>query len=169
MTLVSWCYLEVWQLSNAGPEILGGSPQHPEDPEQLVNLGVALEQRPPVDHLGEDGSDAPNVDRAGVLWAAEENLQIFKIILHFLSQNPKSISFNADLGCSVPQGDHLVGVHSDGDPEGSSQPEVGDLDAAVLVDEKILGLHVSMENSPLVTEQDALQQLNSEQLFQLGI
>ena len=74
-----------------------------------------------------------------------------------------------DLGCSVPQGDHLVGVHSDGDPEGSSQPEVGDLDAAVLVDEKILGLHVSMENSPLMTEQDALQQLNSEQLFQLGI
>ena len=79
------------------------------------------------------------------------------------------ISEYADLGCSVPQGDHLVGVHSDGDPEGSSQPEVGDLDAAVLVDEKILGLHVSMENSPLMTEQDALQQLNSEQLFQLGI
>ena len=76
---------------------------------------------------------------------------------------------HANLGCPVPQGHHLVGVHSDGDPEGSSQPEVGDLDAAVLVDEKILGLHVSMENSPLVTEQDALQQLNSEQLFQLCI
>ena len=76
MTSVLRFYLEVWQLSHAGPELLGRGPQHPEDPEQLVNLGVALEQRPPVDHLGEDGSDAPNVDGAGVLWAAEENLQI---------------------------------------------------------------------------------------------
>ena len=52
-----------------------------------------------------------------------------------------------------------MGVHADRDPESSGQTEVSDLDAAVLVDEKILGLHVSVENSPLVTEQDALQNL----------
>ena len=73
---------------------------------------------------------------------------------------------DADLGCSVPQGDHLVGVHADRDPESSGQTEVSDLDAAVLVDEKILGLHVSVENSPLVTEQDALQQLKPEKFIQ---
>ena len=50
-------------------------------------------------------------------------------------------------------------VHADGDPECAGQAEVGDLDAAVLVNKEILGLHVSVENSPLVTEQDALQQL----------
>ena len=61
-----------------------------------------------------------------------------------------------------------MSVHSDWDPEGPSQPEVGDLDAAVLVDQKILGLHVSVEDSPLVTEQDALQNLKPEEvgLFQ---
>ena len=61
-----------------------------------------------------------------------------------------------------------MGVHSDWDPKGSSQPEVGDLDAAVFVNQKILWLHVSVENSPLVTEQDTLQQLK-EMLFQLFI
>ena len=59
-----------------------------------------------------------------------------------------------------------MGVHSHWNPEGSSQPEVGDLDAAVLVDEKVLGLHVSVEDSPLVTEQDALQNLKPLRLFQ---
>ena len=63
------------------------------------------------------------------------------------------------LGRPVPEGDHLVRVHADGDPECAGQTEVGDLDAAVLVNKEILGLHVSVENSPLVTEQDALQQL----------
>ena len=63
----------------------------------------------------------------------------------------------------------LVCVHPHWDSEGSGQTKVRYLDAAVLVNQKILGLHVSMENSPLMTEQDALQQLNSEQLFQLGI
>lgn len=75
----------------------------------------------------------------------------------------------ADLWCSVPQCDNLVSVHSDRDPESSGQTEVGDLDAAVLVNQKILGLHVSVENSPLVTEQDALQQLKPVKFIQLVI
>ena len=68
-------------------------------------------------------------------------------------------SFDADLRCSVPQRDHLVSVHTDRDTKGPGQTKVGDLDAAVLVNQEILGLHVSVENSPLVTEQDVLQQL----------
>ena len=48
-------------------------------------------------------------------------------------------------------------VHADGDPEGSGQTEVRDLDASILVNQEILWLHVSMQNSSLVTEQDALK------------
>ena len=76
---------------------------------------------------------------------------------------------DADLGGSVPQRDHLVSVHTDRDTEGPGQTEVGNLDAAVLVNQEILGLHVSVENSPLVTEQDALQQLKRIKLIQLTI
>ena len=43
-------------------------------------------------------------------------------------------------------------VHADGNPEGSGQTEVGDLDASVLVNQEILWLHVSVQNSSLVTE-----------------
>ena len=67
-------YLEVWELCDSGPEILGGGSEHPEDPEQLIYLRVSLEQRPSVDHLSEDGADAPDVKWTGVLGAAKENL-----------------------------------------------------------------------------------------------
>ena len=76
---------------------------------------------------------------------------------------------DANLGCSVPQRDHLVSVHTNRDTEGSGQTEVSDLDASVLVNQEILGLHVPVENSPLMTEQDALQQLKRVKLIQLAI
>ena len=62
-----------------------------------------------------------------------------------------------------------MSVHTDRDTEGSGQTEVSDLDAAVLVNQEILGLHVSVEDSPLMTEQDALQQLKPVKLIQLAI
>ena len=34
---------EVGQLGDSRPEVLGGSPQNTEDPEELVDLGVSLE------------------------------------------------------------------------------------------------------------------------------
>ena len=66
--------LEIWELGHSRPELLGGGSEHPEDPEELIYLRVSLEQRPPVDHLGEDGADAPDVKWTGVLGAAKENL-----------------------------------------------------------------------------------------------
>ena len=42
----------------------------------------------------------------------------------------------------VPQGDDLVCVNPYGDAEGPGQPEVGNLDGAVLVDQQVLGLQV---------------------------
>ena len=67
-----------------------------------------------------------------------------------------------DLGSSVPESDHLMRVHSHWDSECSGQTKVRDLDASVLVDQQVLRLHVAMKNSSLVTEQDALQQLNTD-------
>ena len=62
-----------------------------------------------------------------------------------------------------------MSVHTDRDTKGSGQTEVGNLDASVLVNQEILGLHVPVENSPLMTEQDALQQLKRVKLIQLAI
>ena len=42
---------EVGELSHARPDILGGSAHDAEDAEQLIDLGVALEQRLLVCHL----------------------------------------------------------------------------------------------------------------------
>lgn len=67
-------------------------------------------------------SYSPDVDGASVLVGAEQ-----------------------DLRRPVPQGDDLVRVHADGDAEGARQAEVGDLDGAVLVDQKILGLQIPEE------------------------
>ena len=49
--------------------------------------------------------------------------------------------------------------------DGLSQTEVCNLDAAVLIDQKILRLQVSVEDPSLVTEQDALQNLKSVRLI----
>ena len=62
---------------------------------------------------------------------------------------------------SVKMSPHLVSVHAHWDPEGASETEVSNLDASVLVDEQVLRLHVAVEHSPLVAEQDSLQQLNT--------
>ena len=62
-----------------------------------------------------------------------------------------------------------MGVNPHWDSEGSGQTKVSYLDAAILVDEKVLWLHVSVKNSPLVAEQDALEQLVEVALGQLGV
>ena len=67
-------YLEVRELRDPGPQVLGGRPQHSEDSEELIDLGVSLEERAPVDHLGVDRADGPDVNGAGVLGTAEQNL-----------------------------------------------------------------------------------------------
>ena len=47
--------LEVRELRDAGPDVLGGRAHDAEDPEQLVDLRVALEQRLLVRHLKKSG------------------------------------------------------------------------------------------------------------------
>ena len=85
-------HLEVRELCDPRPQILIGSPQYPEDSEQLVNLRVSLcnenyssaegrlqqihlEKGTPVHHLCKDGANGPDIDRAGVLGRTQENLR----------------------------------------------------------------------------------------------
>ena len=62
-----------------------------------------------------------------------------------------------------------MSVDPDRDSESAGQTEVSDLDAAILVDQEVLGLHVAVQNSPLVAEQDALQELVEVALGQPGV
>uniref|UniRef100_A0A147BDZ8 Putative secreted protein n=1 Tax=Ixodes ricinus TaxID=34613 RepID=A0A147BDZ8_IXORI len=128
--------LVIWQLGHTWPRVLGRSAQRPEDAEELVNLRVAVEERPLVDHLNEDARDAPNVNGGGVAGRAEQYLR-----------GP------------VPERDNLVGVHPDRDAEGPGQPKVGQLNVALLVDEKVLRLQISVEYPPPVAEQNPFQDL----------
>ena len=43
-------------------------------PEQLINLGVTLEQWLPVHHLSVDSSDAPDINGTGVLDKSENEI-----------------------------------------------------------------------------------------------
>ena len=54
---------------------------------------------------------------------------------------------------------YLMCVDPHWDPEGPSQPKVGQFDDALVVDEQVLGLQVSVQNPSAVTEQDPLQDL----------
>ena len=55
----------------AGPVLLGGGPEHGEDPAQLVRLVVAGEQRLPGDQLRQDAAAAPDVHWGGVCGAQQ--------------------------------------------------------------------------------------------------
>ncbi len=59
-------------------------------------------------HFGEDTAQAPDVHGTGVLFGTKK-----------------------DLGCPVPERDHLVGVWSHRNAEGPGQSKVGQLDAAL--------------------------------------
>ena len=94
-----------------------------EDLENLIYLGVTHEEGTLLDQLSEDTSDGPHVHTKGVLLLAEE-----------------------DLGGSVPESLDLVGQCLDGNRECSGETKVADLDVALGVDQKILGLQVSVDD-----------------------
>ena len=112
-----------------------------EDLEDLIYLGVTHEEGTLLDQLSEDAADSPHVHTKGVLLLAKE-----------------------DLGGSVPQSLDLVGECLDGDREGSGETEVTDLDVALGVDQKILGLQVSVDDPLGVAVVDSTEQL-VEHLF----
>lgn len=52
-----------------------------------------------------------------------------------------------------------MGVDSDRDAKGPSQPKVRQLDDSFVVNQQVLGFQVPVEDSPTVAEQNALQDL----------
>lgn len=54
---------------------------------------------------------------------------------------------------------YLMGVHPHRHAESPSQPKVSQFNDPLVVNEQVLGLQVSVQNSPAVTEQDTLQDL----------
>ena len=62
----------------------------------------------------------------------------------------------------IPQRDDLVGEGVDRNTECSCQTEICEFQLAFLVDQKVLGLEISMENPVLVAERNAPQQLVHE-------
>mmetsp|Transcript_114445 Transcript_114445/g.363752 ORF Transcript_114445/g.363752 Transcript_114445/m.363752 type:complete len:330 (+) Transcript_114445:193-1182(+) len=138
--------LELRQVQQTRPLLNCRGAQLLEHLEDRVNLGIAGEERRPCGHLRNDASHAPNVDGHAVVRAAQE-----------------------DLWGPVPHGDHLVRVLGHGHGVGPSQAEVGDLQAQPGVDEEVLGLEVSMQDSVGVAEIDAVTQLVGEELDSLGI
>ena len=47
----------------------------PEDAEELVDLGVAVEQRPTRDHLGKDAAHRPQIDRRRVTCRTQQHFR----------------------------------------------------------------------------------------------
>lgn len=116
--------LEVREGCNAWPIGLGRSAQDAEDLEDLVNLGVAGEQRLAGGHLGENAADRPHVDTGGVLATTEQNL-----------------------GSAVPESDDFVGVSAERDTEGAGKTEISELQVAIHVNEQVLGLKVTVQDA----------------------
>lgn len=133
--------LEVWQRRDARPLVLARRAEDAEDLEDLVDFAVAWEERLLGGHLGEDAADGPHVDAGGVLSAAEQ-----------------------DLGRTVPERDDFVGVGAERDAKGTRESEVSQFEVARAVDEKILGLEITMEDAVGVAVANAGEELMSELL-----
>lgn len=108
----------------------------PEDVEELVDLRVAVEERPTRVQLGEDAPDAPEVESERVTRLAHENL-----------------------GRAVPQSDHLMRERAHRHSEGSREPEVRDLQHVVRVHKQVLRLQVTMDQATQMAVVEPLKQL----------
>ena len=58
----------------------------------------------------------------------------------------------------------LVGVGANGNAESAGESEIGKFEVAVAVDEKILGLQITVENTVRVAESDSAEHLIQERL-----
>jgi len=131
--------LEVWEGRHTRPVGFGRSAENAEDLEDLVDLGVTWEERLAGSHLGEDAANGPHVDASGVLATTEQNF-----------------------GRAVPEGNDFVGVSAERNTKSASQTEISQLQVALLVDEQVLRLQVTMQDTVGVAVARALEKLQSE-------
>ena len=133
--------LEVGEGRDTRPVGFGRSAQNAEDLEYLVDLGVTREERLAGSHLGEDAANGPHVDTSGVLAATEQNFRR-----------------------AVPECDDLVSVSAERNTKGASQTKIGQLQVALLVDEQVLRLQVTVQDAVGMAVARALEELESELL-----
>lgn len=112
-----------------------------EDLEDFVNLRVAGKEWFAGTHLREDTANGPHINTGRVLAAPEE-----------------------DLWRSVPQGDDFVSVGSKGNTEGASETEIRELEVSIAVDQQVLRLEITVENTMAVAVSDTFAQLAHELL-----
>ena len=64
-----------------------------------------------------------------------------------------------DLWGTVPEGDNLVRVGTDGDLKGARKPKVGNLQLALTVDQQVLRLQVAVHDAARVADGHTLEEL----------
>lgn len=118
------------------PLILAGRTSDREDFHKLVSVVLTCKERCSVNNLCENASDWPDVDGCCVIFWAKQNIW-----------------------STVPQSDDFVSEIFDRDTERSSQTEISKLQEPLPVDQKILGLQISMQNFVPVAFFNAVQEL----------
>ena len=133
--------LEVWEGCHTRPVCLSWSAKNAEDLEDLVDFGVAWEERLAGGHLGEDAANGPHVDTSRVLTTTEQNF-----------------------GRAVPESDDLVSVSAERNTECAGQTKIGQLQVAFLVDEQVLRLQVTVQDTVGVAVARAFEELKGKLL-----
>ncbi len=137
---------EVLQFAYVLPQVLVWSSHHLEHLEDLIDLGVPTEEDFFVCNFVKDAAYRPNINRR---------------VVHFC---PKQY-----LRCSVPQCNNFMGVLLDRVVVSSGQSEICQLDVQLIltVDQYVLWLEVSVDDSVGVAELQCQQQLVNY-LFYMG-
>jgi hypothetical protein len=133
--------LKVGEGCHTRPVGVGGCTKDAEDLEDLVDLRVAREEWLASSHLGEDAANRPHVNTSGVLAATKQNFRR-----------------------AVPEGDNFVGVSAERDTKSASKTEIGKLQVALLVDEQVLRLEITVQDAVGVAVACTLEKLESELL-----
>lgn len=138
--------LVVRETGDTGPAVVGGGTMEVEDFEDLINFRITHEEGLLLDHFSEDATDGPDVNTERVLLLAQENFR-----------------------GSIPESFDFVGQSLDGDTKSSGKTEISELDGTILVDQKILGLQVSVNDSSRVAVVDTLEDLIQIRLNRIKI
>ena len=129
-----------------GPRGTEEETNKPENVKQLLELGISGEQCLPSNHFSEDASHGPHVDGGGIVSGAKQNLR-----------------------SSVPERDNFMSVALERNSESTAKAQICNFkDALVLVQEKILGLQITVEDAVAVAVRDAFAKLEEKGLNEGG-
>ncbi|KAI6766205.1 hypothetical protein HG530_007275 [Fusarium avenaceum] len=117
------------EFGNARPVVVGRSADKLADKTDLVEIGVAGEVGRTHNKLGKNGADRPDINGTAVMLRVEEQLR-----------------------GSVPAGDDARGHELVRIGEAARKTKISKLDLAVIGDQQVVRLDITMENKVLVTE-----------------